>query len=406
MRLSAPSRVWPVLLCFAGLIALLALAPVAQASSGRVVPPGFRQPPGEPLRALPLSAATPSYGLWDAQSGGALIAVWGSSLTLNSTDATGKTIWSVTGKDIWTASGTLPAALVAVYSTSNPNVPRSGHLVAYRADGSVRFKRSFTNAYVVPLCDTTSRLEWVEVSASHLIRLFVHQSGETRTLRVPTFATKKWYPLAPPSCSRNGDAIALGSIIAPGNNGNFYHRVYWIRVNAHGVPRVVSDKRTDWDEVVMSPSGKWAAAVPLQGYPKTWVRFGQFSGPHLPSDDTFSVQVGPHLIFESDTGGYGSSDGTTWDLNLVETVQLPHLYLSYERAWTDGSVRFAADANIQWALSSTAVPGSLTVINLESWDTASVPNTYADAMVVPGGKIATLTDTGALAYIANPVPNP
>jgi len=27
-------------------------------------------------------------------------------------------------------------------------------------------------------------------------------------------------------------------------------------------------------------------------------------------------------------------------------------------------------------------------------------------MVVPGGKIATLTDTGALAYIANPVPNP
>ena len=390
--------------------ALLTIVPAAQASSGRIVPQGFHQRPGAPLRVIPrLADGAPSHQLWDAQPSGALIANWDARLTLNATNATGKTVWSVAGRDIWTASGVLPAAFAAVYSTADPNAPGSGKLVAYRADGTLRFKRTFRNAFVVPLCDTAKRLEWVEVSSAPAMRLFVRQDGVTRTLRVPWWAKRARIP-SPFACSRNGNALALGSIIQPGRNGYYAHRVYWVRVDASGIPRIVSDKRTNWVEVAVSPGGDWAATMPADGYPKTWVRFGQFTGRYLPGDDTSGVQVGPKLIFETGHASFGSSDNTTWGQDTVMVITRPRLYLGYERTWVNdgkgGGVWFTPDPDVQWALSPDAVPGSLTVINLLTWDMASVPSTYADAMLVKGGQIATLSDTGTLGYIPNPVPGP
>jgi hypothetical protein len=75
----------------------------------------------------------------------------------------------------------------------------------------------------------------------------------------------------------------------------------------------------------------------------------------------------------------------------------------YKRAWvTDGQseVWFNTDPDIGWLTSLDATPGSLTVVNLLTWDTTTVPAAYVGARPVKGGQITTLTDTGTLAYIA------
>ncbi len=66
-------------------------------------------------------------------------------LTMTATDADGASVWSVEAGDVSAATGTLPAAFVAVYTDPDPNVLRSGELRAYNADGSVRFRKTFTD---------------------------------------------------------------------------------------------------------------------------------------------------------------------------------------------------------------------------------------------------------------------
>ena len=116
--------------------------------------------------------------------------------TLVATDATGATVWSVETGDAWAATGTLPAAFVAVFPDPDPNVLRSGELRAYNADGSVRFHRAFKNKFVQPLCDTPKRLVWAEVSAQGVTRVFVRQGSTTRAVALP-YRPKKAYFINP-----------------------------------------------------------------------------------------------------------------------------------------------------------------------------------------------------------------
>lgn len=183
--------------------------------------------------------------------------------------------------------------------------------------------------------------------------------------------------------------------------------VYWLAVNRRGVPTLVSHKATDWVAVALSPGGAWAAAMTEGDQPNLWLRFGGFSGRLVPGEDTGFIQVGPHSIFEM--GGYRfRSETSSWGADTFEVLDRPALFPIYKRTWvTDGQsdVWFTADPDIGWLASTNATPGALTVVNLLTWDTATVPNAYVGAIPV-GEQIATLTDTGTLAYLANPVPNP
>jgi hypothetical protein len=404
------SRWWAragVLVLGAALAVVLMLAPAAQAASfGRVVPHGWDQHPGHGLRALPRTGdAATTYSLWDAQPSGALIAAWGSLTTVTATDATGKTAWSVSGQDVWTVSGVLPAAMAAVFNNPDPNVLRSGTLYAYNADGSVRFQKSFTKAFVQPLCDTSKRLVWVEVSAKRVTRVFVRQGSVTHSVALPYRASKASFP-NPAACSANGSHLAVGTFMRTPNV--WRDQVYWIAVSRSGVPVIVSHRMTDWVSVSLSPEGAWAAVMTGDDQPNLWLRFGRFSGRYLPGEDTSEIEVGSQAIFEMEGYSY-SSDTTSWGVDTAEVLGRPTLIPIYKRAWVnDGQsdVWFNTDPDIGWLTSLNATPGSLIVVNLMTWDTAVVPTVYVDAMPVKGGQIATLTDTGTLAYIANPVPNP
>jgi hypothetical protein len=396
-------------LAFGAVLAVaLVLAPAVQAASfGRVVPHGWDQHPGHGLRALPRTGdAATTYRLGDAQPSGALVAAWGPLTTLNATDATGKTAWSVAGQDVWTASGVLPAAMAAVFDNPDPNVLRSGKLYAYNADGSVRFQKSFTKAFVLPLCDTPKRLVWVEVSARRVTRVFVRQGSVTHSLALPYRAAQASFP-NPAACSADGSHLAVGTFTR--NPNAWRDRVYWIAVNRGGVPAIVSHRMTDWVSVSLSPGGAWAAVMTGGDQPNLWLRFGRFSGRSLPGEDTGEIEVGRQAIFEMEGYSY-SSDTTSWGVYTAEVLDRPALVPIYKRAWVnDGQssdVWFNTDPDIAWLTSLNATPGSLTVVNLMTWDTATVPAAYVDAIPVEGGQIATLTDTGTLAYIANPVPNP
>jgi hypothetical protein len=99
----------------------------------------------------------------------------------------------------------------------------------------------------------------------------------------------------------------------------------------------------------------------------------------------------------------------SWGVYTAEVLDRPALVPLYKRAWVnDGQsdVWFNTDPDMGWLTSLNATPGSLTVVNLLTWDTVAIPTVYVDAMPVKGGQIVTLTDSGTLAYIANPVPNP
>ena len=408
---STPRACWTRagVLVFGALIAVtLVLAPAAQAASfGRVVPHGWDQHPGHGLRALPRTGdAATTYGLWDAQPSGALIASWGSLTTVTATDVTGKTAWSVAGQDVWTASGVLPAAMAAVFNNPNPNVLRSGTLYAYNADGSVRFRKSFTKAFVQPLCDTPKRLVWVEVSSNRVTRVFVRQGSVTHTLALPYRASKASFP-NPAACSANGSRLAVGTFMHSPNA--WRDVVYWVAVSRSGVPVIVSHRVTDWVSVSLSPEGAWAAVMTGDDQSNVWLRFGRFSGRDLPGEDAGEIEVGSQAIFEMEGYSY-SSDTTSWGVYTAEVLGRPALIPLYKRAWVNdgksGDVWFNTDPDIGWLTSLNATPGSLTVVNLMTWDTVTISTVYVDAMPVKGGQIATLTDTGTLAYIANPVPNP
>ena len=407
---STPRACWTragVLVFGAALAVVLMLVPAAQAASfGRVIPRGWDRP-GHTLRALPRSAdAATTYGLWDAQPGGALVASWGPLTKLNATDATGKTVWSVAGQDVWSASGVLPAAMAAVFDNPDPNVLRSGTLYAYNANGSLRFRKSFKSAFVLPLCDTSKRLVWVEVSAKRVTRVFVRQGSVTHSLALPYRASKAGFP-NPTACSANGSRLAVGTFTRSPNA--WRDLVYWVAVDRRGVPTIVSHKVTNWVSVSLSPGGAWATVMTEGDQPNLWLRFGRFSGRYLPGEDTGEIEVGTQAIFEMEGYSYGS-DTNSWGVYTAEVLDRPSLVPIYKRAWVNdgqsGDIWFNTDPDIGWLTSLNATPGSLTVVNLMTWDTVTMPTVYVDAMPVKGGQIATLTATGTLAYIANPVPNP
>ena len=166
---------------------------------------------------------------------------------------------------------------------------------------------------------------------------------------------------------------------------------------------------TDWVSVSLSPGGAWAAVMTGDDQPNVWLRFGRFSGRDLPGEDAGEIEVGSQAIFEMEGYSY-SSDTTSWGVYTAEVLGRPALMPLYKRAWVNdgksGDVWFNTDPDIGWLTSLNATPGSLTVVNLMTWDTVTISTVYVDAMPVKGGQIATLTDTGTLAYIANPVPNP
>jgi len=383
------------------------VAPAAQAARyGRVVPSGFDKGAPNAMRLAPRAADTATtYRLWDAQPGGALVANWGTLTTVNATDTTGKTIWSASGQDVWTASGTLPAGMAAVFDNPDPNVLRSGTLSAYRADGSLRFRTSFTNVFLVPLCDTARRLVWVEVSARGVTRVYVRQDGRIHTVALPLRVAKASFP-NPAACSANGSRLAVGVFLR--NPAAWNDVVYWVAIDRHGVPAIVSHRLTNWVSVSFSPGGAWAAAMTVGDKPNVWLRFGHFAGRYLPGEDTGSIQVGAQTIFEMEGYSYGS-DTSGWGVYTAEVLDRAGLVPVYKRAWiNDGQsdIWFNADPDIAWLASTDATPGSLTVVNVMTWDMATVPTAYLGAIPVKGGQIATLTDTGTLAYIANPVPTP
>jgi hypothetical protein len=148
----------------AGLLVLLvlALAPAAPAArSGRVGPESRWSPwaPGMAANLAPRDSVT-RYYIQDAQPTGTLVLSRGDvspGTTVTATDATGNTVWSVATGDVEAALGKLPAAFVAVFADPDSNVLRSGELRAYNADGTVRFRKTFEDKFVQPMCDTPTR---------------------------------------------------------------------------------------------------------------------------------------------------------------------------------------------------------------------------------------------------------
>ena len=69
------------------------------------------------------------------------------------------------------------------------------------------------------------------------------------------------------------------------------------------------------------------------------------------------------------------------------------------------SIWFRHDGQIK-CLAGVTNSGALTVLNADSWAIASVPGTYADAVPVDGGRLATMTKDGTLAFIDDPVAGP
>jgi len=411
---TAPCRMKSVLEVGVVLAALLVLtlAAPAFAQSGRVGTQQHRTPwaPGK-AAASALRDSSTSYGIWDAQPTGALVYTRSDSapeMTLTATDATGKTAWSVAGGDVWAASATLPAAFVAVYAGSDPNVLRSGELRAYKADGTLRFHKAFKSAFVQPLCDTQTRLVWVEVSAKKVTRVFVRQGSRTRSLALGYRPPQASFP-NPTASSTNGGRLAVGAYMH--KTDRWRTMMYWLRVSGAGVPRVVSHAVTDWPYLAMSPDGTKAAVISDRNPPEAsrnlWVDFGKFSGRLLPGDPPTEMEVGPQRIFEMGGYGYGN-DSIAWNTSTVAVIDWSMQY-AYQRAWTwnnsTDSIWFRHDPAISY-LAGIDTSGALTAINVDTWAMATVPGTYADALPVAGGRVATITPAGVLNYIVNPVAGP
>ena len=118
-------------------------------------------------------------------------------------------MWSVETGDAWAATGTLPAAFVAVFPDPDPNVLRSGELRAYNADGSLRFTKAFEDKFVQPMCDTPTRLVWAEASARKVTRVYVRQGTTTRSVALPYRPPKASF-VNPAASSADGSRLAVG----------------------------------------------------------------------------------------------------------------------------------------------------------------------------------------------------
>ena len=402
------------MLAAAVLVALaftVTLAAPAFARSGRVGPdrPATGWTPAQTAGRL-LGAGFVRHGIWDVQSTGILVYTMQDAapgMTLTANDATGKTAWSAASGDIEAASGKLPAAFIAEFTDPDPNVLRSGDLVAKNADGTTRFHKTFKNEFVEPLCDTASRLVWAEVSAKAVTRVFVRQGSTTRSVALPYRAPKAGFT-NPASSSADGGRLVLGAFTSRASK--WRTMVYWVKVSRAGVPSIVSHAVTDWVGASLTPSGDKAAVLTSDGLgdgPNWWVSFGKFHGRMLPGNDAGMMDASEQRIFEQGAYSFGG-DSVSWGATTVEVFDRS-LMAQYKRTWTfddaSSSMWFRHDASID-RLAGVDNAGALTVINVDSWAITTVPGKYADAVPMADGRLATMTPDGTLAFIPDPVPNP
>jgi hypothetical protein len=158
----------------------------------------------------------PWYGIYDAQSTGALLYSMqegAPQMTLTATDGSGAVVWSTETGDAWAASGTLPAALVATFTDPDPNVLRDGDLTAYDAAGKVTFHRSFKRKSVQSLACTAKRLVWTETTAKAVAYVCVRQGSKTRMTAL-SYVPPKAHFLSPSSASA-GTTGAFSYILNP-----------------------------------------------------------------------------------------------------------------------------------------------------------------------------------------------
>jgi hypothetical protein len=400
----------------AGLSAVLLLT-IAQAApatrSGRVGPEG-RWSPWAPGRVadLVLHEGSTQHGIWDAQTTGTLIYTRtevAPEMTLTATDASGTPVWSVATGDASAATGRLPAALVAVTANPDPNTPGSGELRAYNADGTVRFHKAFVNKFVQPMCDTAARLVWAEASAQKVTRVFVRQGSTTRSVALPYRPPKASF-INPAASSTDGRFLAVGVYMH--HPSEWRTMMYWLRVSPAGRPTIVSHEVTDWPYLALSPDGAHAAVITSRNAPvaspNLWVDFGKFTGRLLPAGaSTGEIGVAKWRIFEQ--GGYSyQSDAAAWGTAEVSVVDWSMQYM-YQRAWAwddaSSSIWFRHDPGI-FELAGIDNTGALTLINVDTYALATVPGTYADAVPLADGRLATLTPEGVLSVIPNPVAGP
>jgi hypothetical protein len=185
---------------------------------------------------------------------------------------------------------------------------------------------------------------------------------------------------------------------------------YWMRVGSAGVPVIVSHRVTDWVGASLTPSGDKAVILTSGGVgdgPNWWVSFGRFAGGRLPGNDAGEVYASQQRIFEQ--GGYNYSGGSvSWGARTVAVFDRSLMPL-YKRTWVfdndTSSIWFRHDASLD-ELAGLDNTGALTVINVDSWAIATVPGTYADAVPLGNGRLATMTPEGTLAFTANPVAGP
>lgn len=392
------------------LVLTLVLAAAASARSGRVGPEvRAAWEPGK-IPALSARGASVWHGIWEAQPTGTIVyamtdaAPW---MTLTATDATGLPVWSVETGDAWAAPGKLPAALVAAFPDPDPNVLRDGELRAYDARGMVHFRKKFENKFVQPLCDTPKRLVWFEISAKAVTRVFVRQGSTTHTVALPYRPKGAGFPMFAAS-SAAGSRLIVGTNMPSTDRRSVM--TSWLRVSRSGVPSIVSRGITDWVYVALSPSGDKAAVMTSEavgGVGNRWVSFGRFSGRLFEGEDSGEMDVSAQRIFVQ--GRYTFGDGQDgWSTHMVTVLDHSPMMI-YKRAWTfddaSSSIWFRHNGRID-RLAGVDDKGALTVVNVDSWAITVLPGPYADAVPIDGGRIATMTEGGTLAFIADPVPGP
>ncbi len=258
----------------------------------------------------------------------------------------------------------------------------------------MRYTRSFSASYVCPLCDTPTRLVWVTQSATKVVRLFVRQSGVVRQLKLP--GTGK---LSIQAASASATRVCLQVF---GVKGNAYASpTYWIRITKAGVPQIAARSVTDWVAAALSPSGAYAAVTSDPDGPNHWVRFGAFSGRPLAGEDNSLIYVGPRSVFVY--GSYTYNAGSDhWAATTARVIDLPQLYTGWERTWLVSDMSFRFDPAIDYVAWTDPATGTNEVTSMDDWTTAALAGSYADVVPVAGAKLATVTTTGTVAYIANP----
>jgi hypothetical protein len=235
-------------------------------------------------------------------------------------------------------------------------------------------------------------------------RVFARQGSTTRSITLPYRPPKAFF-INPAASSADGSRLAVGVYM------NDPHRwrmmMYWLRVSRSGAPSIVAHKVTDWSYLVLSPDGSKAAAMPTDSGPNLWMDFGKFAGRPLPAEGLLEIGVGPQRIFAQ--GGYSyESDSAAWSTSTVAVLDWA-LDPEYQRAWVWDNVTsgiwFRHDPDIRY-LAGVDNTGALTAINVETYAIAPVPGVFADAVPLADGRLATLSPTGVLSFIANPVAGP